>query len=126
MIRHRFAVHQPRKVLRRPSPFRPVVEELESRCLLATFTVNTLSANGDANLGDGLCSDFDGLCDLAGAIQEANASPGLDTIEFNIPGPGVQRLVFFGEPEIRAPVIIDGYTQPGSRPNTSARWGRRS
>src|SRR5437763_14112146 len=56
------------------------------------------------------------------AITDANATPGRDNIVFNIPGPGVHVIDVSNNPlpEIKDPVIIDGYTQPGARPNTAA------
>ena len=45
---------------------------------------------------------------------------GLDTIAFNIPGDGVQTITLQSNlPTITDPVNIDGYTQPGSSPNTN-------
>jgi hypothetical protein len=54
------------------------------------------------------------------AITDANANAGTDNIVFNIPGPGVHVIDVSsgGLPEIKDPVILDGYTQPGARPNT--------
>ena len=54
-------------------------------------------------------------------MLDANASPGLDTIAFAIPGTGVHTL-HPGDafPVITDAVIIDGYTQPGASPNTLA------
>jgi hypothetical protein len=71
----------------------------------ATFTVtNTLSV---------------GAGSLNAAIALANATPELDVIAFNIPGAGVQTIApDTALPIITAPVIIDGYTQPGATPNT--------
>lgn len=49
------------------------------------------------------------------AILDANSNPGLDTIDFDIPGSGphiIQPLTAL--PEITDPVIIDGYTQTGA------------
>ena len=56
------------------------------------------------------------------AITDANATPGRDNIVFNIPRPGVHVIDVSNNPlpEIKDPVIIDGYTQPGARPNTAA------
>jgi uncharacterized repeat protein (TIGR01451 family)/CSLREA domain-containing protein len=55
------------------------------------------------------------------AIQCANANPGLDTITFNIPGAGVHTITPLTPlPAITDPVVIDGYSQPGSAANTSA------
>jgi parallel beta-helix repeat protein len=51
---------------------------------------------------------------LRQAILTANASPGSDTIEFNIPGPGPHVIPqLSGWPEISDPVCLDGTTQPG-------------
>ncbi len=56
---------------------------------------------------------------LREAILEANATPDLDTIRFNIPGTGVHTIAPTSQlPLITAPVIIDGYSQPGAIPNT--------
>src|SRR4051794_24539734 len=56
-------------------------------------------------------------------MMEANSRVGQDEIDFNIPGSGGLEIV----PATRLPiltdqacVIVDGYTQPGSAPNTSA------
>ncbi|HEX6271196.1 MAG TPA: hypothetical protein VFZ43_13235, partial [Anaerolineales bacterium] len=55
-----------------------------------------------------------GECTLRAAIMEANASPGTDTISFNIPGEGPHTISpFYGFDFILDPVIIDGTTQPG-------------
>jgi len=55
------------------------------------------------------------------AIQCANANPGLETITFNIPGAGVHTIQPLSIlPAITDPVIVDGYSQPGSSPNTLA------
>ncbi|HVF71308.1 MAG TPA: right-handed parallel beta-helix repeat-containing protein [Chthoniobacterales bacterium] len=60
---------------------------------------------------------------LAQAINDANALPGPDRIVFNIPGSGIRKIdVSFNYlPKITDAVTIDGYTQPGSAPNTLAR-----
>lgn len=51
---------------------------------------------------------------LRQAIVDANASPGLDTITFNIPGSGVRTITpVIGFDLISDAVIIDGTTQPG-------------
>jgi uncharacterized repeat protein (TIGR01451 family) len=58
---------------------------------------------------------------LSEAIDCSNLLPGTDTIDFAIPGSGVQ-TIRLGQnlPVITDPVIIDGYSQPGSSPNTLA------
>ena len=57
---------------------------------------------------------------LAQAVFDANALPGLDRIDFNSPGAGPHKIKLTPEglPNVRDPVIIDGYTQPGAAPNT--------
>ena len=55
------------------------------------------------------------------AIVDSNATPGPNTIDFNIPGPGVQTISPASPlPPITVPVVINGYTQPGASPNTLA------
>ena len=63
-----------------------------------------------------------GAGSLRQAITDANASTGTtDTIAFNIAGAGVQTITLASAlPVIADPVIIDGYTQPGSSANTLA------
>lgn len=51
-----------------------------------TFTVNSLADTPDAALGNGACADANGVCTLRAAIQEANAFPGDDTINFSLTG----------------------------------------
>ena len=55
-----------------------------------------------------------GAGSLRDAIVNANASPGTDTITFNIPGPGVKTInLLIALPEITDRVVIDATTQPG-------------
>lgn len=57
---------------------------------------------------------------LRQAILDANSHAGLDTIIFNIPGSGYQTIMILSSlPAITDPVLIDGYTQPGSKVNTN-------
>ncbi len=71
-----------------------------------TFTVSTTN---DAGSGS-----------LRAAIIAANGSPG-STIQFKIPGAGPHVIVpLTDEPDIIAPVTIDGYTQPLSHPATGS------
>ena len=91
-----------------------------------TFTVNI---TGDTD--DGKCELFSlsTSCSLREAIKAANASPGADTITFNILLSGVQTFTPNSAlPSITGPVTIDGYTQrpcsnyaaPCSKPNTNS------
>ncbi len=63
-----------------------------------------------------------GAGSLRQAITTANASVGVkDTISFNIPGTGLHTITPLSVlPTITDPLVIDGYTQPGSSPNTLA------
>ncbi len=73
----------------------------------ATLTVTNINDSGPGSLRQ--------------AIVTANASVVSDTIQFNIPGPGVHTITPVTQlPDITRPLIIDGYTQPGSSPNTLA------
>src|SRR5437879_8054488 len=74
----------------------------------ATFTVTTTNDTGAGSLRQ--------------AITDANATDGVDTIQFAITDPpaGVRTITPASPlPFITTPVIIDGYTQAGSSPNTN-------
>ncbi|HXD32427.1 MAG TPA: FG-GAP-like repeat-containing protein [Pyrinomonadaceae bacterium] len=61
-----------------------------------------------------------GAGSLRQAIVDSNNTSGVQTIAFNIPGPGVQTITpGTSLPVINSPIIIDGYTQPGSQANNS-------
>ena len=85
-------------------------EILEGRILLATFTVTSAD---DAGRGT-----------LRQAILDANASPGADTVAFNVPTPPV--LVTIAPttplPAITETLTIDGSTQPGFRDPGPVVW----
>ncbi len=71
----------------------------------ATFTVTNTAPSDSGSLRQ--------------AILGANANFGPDEIVFAIPGTGVHTITLSsGLPAITDPVILDGYTQPGSSPNT--------
>ena len=83
-----------------------------------TFTVNVTD---DTN--DGTCNAAH--CSLREALQAAQAAGGAPhTIAFNIPGGGVKTInVLLANGNlalINQSVTIDGFTQPGSVPNTNA------
>jgi hypothetical protein len=87
--------------------YRPALDAVESRLLLSTFTVTSVADNGPGTLRQ--------------AIYEADGAGGSNTIAFDIPGSGPQVISPFSAlPPITSPTIIDGYTQPGSSPNTAA------
>ena len=82
------------------------VEALEGRRLLAAFTVTSTADTGPGSLRE--------------ALALSNASPGLDTIQFEIPGSGVHTIQpASAMPVINDALVIDGYSQPGSSPNTN-------
>lgn len=79
------------------------------------FIVDSTSDTSDASAGDGVCDDGAGNCTLRAAIEEANALPGPDEINFNISGAGVHTISPASQlPYITESVIIDASTQPGA------------
>jgi hypothetical protein len=54
------------------------------------------------------------------AITDANNTPGADQILFNIPGPGVHKIDVSHDPlpMLLESLVIDGYSQPGAKPNS--------
>lgn len=102
----------------------PMVARAQSAAI--TFTVNVTSDQADINLADDRCdaSAEAGLqCTLRAAIQEVNDENRFgqpDVIEFDIPGDGVQTIrPNRALPVVVSGVVIDGYSQPGSRFNTA-------
>ncbi len=106
----------------RRQAFRPQGESLESRNLMTVFPVTTTATFG--------------LGSLNWAINESNAHRGPDTITFSIPrNPGTPLTQIIEAPRggfapITGQVTINGFTQPGSQPNTStnplvnnSQWG---
>lgn len=73
----------------------------------ATFTVTNTADSGAGSLRQ--------------AILDANGSAGPHTIQFAIPGSGVHTIAPATPlPTITQTTTIDGFTQPGSSPNTLA------
>ena len=90
----------------------------------ATFVVNDPGDAADADTADGLC-DVDlvtpGLqCTLRAAIQEANAQPGLDTINFDLPPDSLTIQPASPLPDISEAAIVDASTEPGPERSESA------
>src|SRR5215207_597952 len=80
----------------------------------ATFTVTS-----DVDPGDGVCNATS--CTLREAINASNnlQSQIQNKIKFTISGGGVRTIAPTTDlPQITSPVLIDGYTQPASSPNT--------
>jgi hypothetical protein len=90
-----------------------------------TFTVNKTGDAGDLNISDDMCdtsSKSGNQCTLRAAIEEANNTPGADTINFAIGGRATVKTIEprSGLPAITDTVTIDGYSQPGASANTLA------
>ena len=72
-----------------------------------TFTVNSTN-----DRGDGTCNASE--CTLREAIDTANANPGADVINFDIPGSGVHTIKPSSPlPDITERVTMDGYSHSG-------------
>jgi hypothetical protein len=86
------------------------LERMEDRTLLSTLWVTNTGDSGPGSLRQ--------------AILDVNAdtsNPAADTIDFAILGTGVQVIQPLTDlPTVTHPVSIDGYSQPGSSPNTLA------
>jgi titin len=90
-----------RRSARLARSYQPFLERLEDWVLPTTYTVITAADSGTGSLRD--------------MITQANNNPGLDTINFNIPGSGVHVIAVQGNglPTITDSVILDATTQPG-------------
>lgn len=92
----------------------------------AVFTIvdddnppSTLVVDNNGDLDDGFCGY--NHCSLREAINAANLLPDTNTINFNIPGTGIQTISpATALPNITSPVVINGYSQPSSSANTLA------
>lgn len=87
-----------------------------------TYVVDSTGDEDDAVPGDGVCATSASTCTLRAAIEEANATTGPNTIEFDIPGDGVQTIQLTSSlptiSDTTGGTTIDGYTQPGASVNT--------
>ena len=106
-------------------------------CLLALFVMRPVAEAATITVTDtGDTIAVDNLVTLREAITSANNNAnvnadvvavgayGTDTINFNIAGAGVHTIAPLSAlPTITDPVIIDGYTQPGSAANTQTTDG---
>ncbi len=91
--------------------------------LRSTYTVNSTADDPDAALADGICATPSGACTLRAAIQQANETTAADDIAFNIPGVGPHTIMPTSPlPAISSPLGLDGYTQPGAKPDEYPFW----
>ena len=119
------------KRLRRPAKGRLAqrlfLELLEDRTLPSAYVVTTTSDTGPGSLRDAITQIN---LDASHTLYPSTADPTKDAIAFNIPtsDPGYQSgtQTFLIQPQLAVlptitnAVIIDGYSQPGSSPNTLA------
>lgn len=95
-----------------PPFLRRVAAALFGACVAPVATAATYTVTTSADSGAG---------SLRAAIEAANAASDPDTIAFAIPGSGVHEIAVSSSlPGIRYPVVVDGYTQPGSSVSTAA------
>jgi len=95
----------------------------------STFTVNRTGDQSDADTNNPNCdinvATAGNQCTLRAAIEQANnnANPlEVDRINFNFSGTGVHTISpLTALPDITEPVIVNGYSQPGSSVNTLAK-----
>lgn len=81
-------------------------------CAFDGYVVNSTN-----DPGDGVCDATE--CTLREAITQSNNEPRFQSIFFNIPGEGPHTIQLDQAlPKITQGVTIDGYTQPGAKPNT--------
>ncbi len=89
-----------------------------------TFTVDTTSDAFDTSPGDGFCWTSSAECSLRAALQEAALDGAPTLIQFAIPGVGPHVIEIDRElPPLYdafGGTTIDGFSQPGSSPNTLA------
>jgi CSLREA domain-containing protein len=91
-----------------------ISDSLRPAAAAGAFTVNSTGDGADSNTADGVCNDGAGNCTLRAAMQQANATTGVDNINFNIPGTGAHTITISSAlPEVTDPVVIDAATQPG-------------
>ena len=91
---------------------------MQRRALVLVLVLASAEAAAGATFTVTNTADF-GAGSLRQAILDANGAPGADTIAFNIAGAGVHTIVLATAlPTVTDVVTVDGYTQPGSSPNT--------
>lgn len=82
-----------------------------------TFSVSNTGDPAEGTPEFGICNNT--FCTMRAAIIAANATPGEDTIEFNLARPDLRHITPTRElPAITEAVTVDGYTQLFARPNT--------
>ncbi len=96
----------------------------EAATITVTDTGDTIAVDGLVTLREAITS-ANNNADVNADVVAVGAY-GTDTIKFNIAGTGVHTIAPLAAlPTITDPVIIDGYTQPGSTGNTETHERRR-
>jgi hypothetical protein len=97
------------------------VNPIKALLVAALMTAGPLSGTAAADIFTVSTTADSGPGSLRQAIEDANALSGFDDIHFDIAGTGVQTIAPGTDlPAVTDPVNIDGYTQPGSSPNTNS------
>lgn len=86
---------------------------IASNAHAATYVVNTVGDEEDADVGDGICRTARGTCSLRAALQEAGESGSQDVIEFQILGDGPHTIVPHSALPPSMAVTINGLSQGG-------------
>ncbi|HEX4440073.1 MAG TPA: S-layer homology domain-containing protein [Thermoanaerobaculia bacterium] len=87
--------------------------------LAACLSGATVIVNDAGDATNACAASGTGTCTLRDALTYANAHAG-STIAFDIPGSGVHTITpLSAYPSLSAPMTIDGFTQPGSSPNSN-------
>ncbi len=107
-------------LLREGSPEPRVYASVPSR----VFAVDSARDDSDAALGDAICADPWGSCTLRAAIEEANASPGLDAALVQLPEGGPHRILLRRPlPEIEEAMTLDLSADLELEPVDAEAWG---
>lgn len=110
--------HLPRRMPVASSPGALVLRVLAA-LLLASVVMALLSPAALARTFAVTNTKDGGKGSLRRAILDANALPGVDTVEFRIPKRGVKTIRPRSPlPQMTDTTLINGYTQRGARPNT--------
>jgi len=85
-----------------------------------TFVVDNAGDGGDISAGDGTCDAGGAICTLRAAIEEANALPGTDGVDFSI-----DATISLGSalPTITETLNISGGTAPSASPSGGSTEG---
>ncbi|MFL6514188.1 MAG: beta strand repeat-containing protein [Chthoniobacterales bacterium] len=99
--------------------FLALAGNVSAAVITVTDTGDTIAVDGKVTLREAIISANNNSNVNADVV--AAGTYGVDTINFNIPGPGVKTInVTSALPSITGPTTINGYSQPGASLNTLA------